>query len=728
MKRNGSQSNTVLKELVIYMNSARSLTLLLMLMTSLSAPLLAWELPDDSSLTFVPRDTAVYASSFQLVEQWQTFANSRAFAKLKSLPLVQASLNQVKNEWETNQDFAALRTFLNQAENQELLRVMWDAVAQECFVYGNDQYGTLIGALNSMSNDINLAQLQAMVASRDPSQATKEAALKMLEDHPELLRVPSTLIGFRIRNKPAVEKQLVRLESLLQTVIAQQAPALQDHFSRKTLGNSEYLTLEVDGTLVPWKQLFEGADLDEATANKIENQLRETTASISIGIRGSYLLIAVSSDNSLLSELGNGDRLIDRKEMAPLRSYFSKNIYGIGFVSGEFLRKVSNYDHQIDQLHSIVKAALPAIPIIGDDVKTDIAQDADTFFAEMKTLQVKPGSVAAIHFGTPNAVDTVTYNWTQYETLDDSKPLTILEHVGGDPIGFYVARSKQSEKTEKFVRTWVVKLGQYIDRIGVPMMDDEQRDLYENVKENMLPLLVRLDVANREYWKPAFADGQMALVLDSKQFSRQWHISMPPAEEAVPLPELTVAWGVSDAAKVREGTAEYFDVLQAAIVRMSEIMPDTVPPIQIGAPRTKDTDAGNIYYYMIPPFLGLDPLIAPNAGLSENLLAISLVPRATQRILAAQSAQKGGVLASPDQPEMATAWQFKMNRFVQWARPWVKYGMQLAASEGVQDPEIATQISAVMDVLECIRTSSGYAYFKDGALFSHARTEFQDLN
>jgi hypothetical protein len=169
-------------------------------------------------------------------------------------------------------------------------------------------------------------------------------------------------------------------------------------------------------------------------------------------------------------------------------------------------------------------------------------------------------------------------------------------------------------------------------------------------------------------------------------------------------------------------------VLQAAVTAMSEIMPDKVPPVSLPAPNARPFDVGTIYYYEIPPFIGLDASIAPNAGLSDDTLVLSLVPLASQRVLGAQTLERSGPLKQSDMRPLALAWQFKMDRFVQLVRPWAAYAMQIAEQEQTVDPMIATHVDAILDVLECVRTCSGVAFFEDGVLTYNSRTELHDLS
>jgi len=243
----------------------------------------------------------------------------------------------------------------------------------------------------------------------------------------------------------------------------------------------------------------------------------------------------------------------------------------------------------------------------------------------------------------------------------------------------------------------------------------------------MLPLGQRLAVASRDQFSPAFADGQVAMVFDAQTSKKQWHMAMPAAEEPVALPELALVWTVADAEKVKVGGQEYLDVVRAAVAGLSEIMPERIPPIEVPGPETRELPNGQLFYYAVPPFLGLDPAIAPNAGLYKDHFVLSLAPAATERLLNTATFNRQAVLAGTEDRPLAFAWQFKVNRLVDLARPWVAYGLQVAKAEGTEDPEVAAQIHTVLDVLSCLRTCNGIGYVEGDATVSYSRLEYQDL-
>ena len=91
------------------------------------------------------------------------------------------------------------------------------------------------------------------------------------------------------------------------------------------------------------------------------------------------------------------------------------------------------------------------------------------------------------------------------------------------------------------------------------------------MREQLQPLFDQLATVTRDKLIPAFADGQSALVLDAKSTSESWHVAMPPAESALPMLEIGMVNGVSDAGLVKEAFGEYFKIAQQIWDKLHEL-------------------------------------------------------------------------------------------------------------------------------------------------------------
>ena len=113
------------------------------------------------------------------------------------------------------------------------------------------------------------------------------------------------MIGFRVSDEAAVQQQIVRLENLIRERLDAEAPELRDRLTREKIGEVEFLTMSLDGKLVPWDDVLADAELDaEEDVEKIKARLEATKFSISLGVWQSYLLLSLGEDNSVLAVWG----------------------------------------------------------------------------------------------------------------------------------------------------------------------------------------------------------------------------------------------------------------------------------------------------------------------------------------------------------------------------------------------------------------------------------------
>ena len=353
-------------------------------------PAQAQSLQETTALKFVPADVSFYSSSLRNGEHFAKFVNSRAFKKLRSLPFVQRSVEQLKSEFDSGGDMEQVRDFFDEPQNIELLKLMRDAVEDEIFFFGDNRFAVWISAMNQFGNSMNMARLNSLQSGQDPNEIIQQQLMQMLTANPAMLQAPSCVIGFRIDDGDRAKAQVNRLEAVLKQLIESRAPELKDRLKRESIGDASFLTLQLDGSLVPWAELLSEAELSEEQQQELIQKLEKVKLTIGLGLRGDYLLLSTGESLDQIQSLGQGKLLADTKELAPLKNAEGKPVTAISYVSGEFLRLISSVDQQIDQMANTVKAVLPMVPI-AEDVKTEIQADAETFAKELKAQNPRNG-------------------------------------------------------------------------------------------------------------------------------------------------------------------------------------------------------------------------------------------------------------------------------------------------------------------------------------------------
>ena len=686
-----------------------------------------------SSLKFVPGDAAFYISMMRLRERFDAVASSKAYAKVMSLPFVQQGVGQLMSQWENPGDpgMASFKAFMSMPENKELVSVLKDAVSNEVFFYGDRSFVDLIGLFIELNRSMNGIQFEAISSGKEPGEIMPQKMLEALVNSADQLRIPNVIKGFRLTNAEAAKRQLQRLEAIGNMVLAQQ-PQFKDRFGRQELGEGEYLSIKLDGSMVPWDQIpmddLDEANIDRSEVEKLIAKLRQMTLTISIGLRGDYLVLALGDSTDALASLGSGNLLANRRELQPLAKHADKPITSVAYVSEEFMQGIASPDRQLDDAVQMLKGALGVAPI-DPQMKSQLDSDIDEFFDDVREFVVKPGAVLGFEWSHTEGFESYSYNWGENPYLDGTKPLSILDHVGGDPLFFYAGRRKYSPEGYQFMSKWLKKGFGYGETIARNQLQGEELEFFEKVRQDMLPLVARLDKTNREKLIPGFDDGQFALLLDAKTTSKQWHAMLPTSEE-MPMLEAAIAYGVSDSELIKEGARECFDIAREVIRKVHEIAPDKVPEFDLPEPQSREfPPSGKVYYYTLGQQLMLDKKIAPNIAISDDVVIASLLPRATVRFLKKSPVQLNAPLDDASQPRMA-AIHFNFAGLLDAIKPWADFAMAMQGLGGddINSKMIREHVDVAVEVLKCFRGVTSSMYREDGAVVSHTMSRFQDLN
>jgi hypothetical protein len=122
--------------------------------------------------------------------------------------------------------------------------------------------------------------------------------------------------------------------------------------------------------------------------------------------------------------------------------------------------------------------------------------------------------------------------------------------------------------------------------------------------------------------------------------------------------------------------------------------------------------------------LGIDPQLAPNAGLSTDTLVLSLSPLTSQRLLQSTPVVQEGVLQSVDQP-LASAVFFDFAGLIDTLTPWITYGF--AVSQDIDMQNVILPFQDILDVLKCFQNVTAVTYQEGDVWITHSESHFRDL-
>jgi len=698
---------------------------------------------DYSSLALIPADAAHYSVTLRGREQFDAVAKSKAWAKIQNLPAFQMGWALVKSQYaDENGKLAPLREWMSQAENSALVDVLVEAISSEIFVYG----GANTADFSHLYAQVNMARYLGPVEEliRNPnlkgaeltevmSQAQMRSVLRVLARNPDKVRIPDLVIGFKIASAKKAEDQVKRLEDLLNAVVQIQ-PILQGRVKRVKVGSGSFLTLKLDGEMVPWdaKPI---TDMEEAAGEfeGVVKKLKELKLTLSLGVRDNYLLFSIGSSTDGLAQLvGAGKRLTDQPELKPLVRAADRRLTGISYTSKAMAASSQMNQKDIDRLSLLARQGLEAAGVPAEKRKA-IEKDVIYLATTMKTNMPEPGASLSFSYLSERGYEGYTYHYALAPELDGSKPLTLLDHVGGDPILAAVGRSKGALDQYRILSKWIKTAYGHAEPVIVGKLDKEQKEKYQQVSKSVLPLLKRLDEITGKMLLPALADGQAGFVIDGKWKSKQWHKDMPASDKALPMLELGVIVGVSDAELLEKAMKSYRKVVEDALAKAKELAPPgEVPPIKIPDPEVKSVKGSKLYVFSLPAEWKLDPQVMPTAGLSAKVGVIAVSAEHAERLLARKPLKiEGGPLADSKRP-LAGATYFNWPAFVDAVGPWVMFGVEKSGlvrmfGEGAETKtDILKQVRTVLDVLKVFRISTSATYIEDGVLITHSEMVIRD--
>ena len=140
--------------------------------------------------------------------------------------------------------------------------------------------------------------------------------------------------------------QLARLGELIEKV-AEDIPELAKAYKKQTISGSDFITLTVDSSMIPWDKIDVGTD-EREKAEQVAKALEGKQAIAALGLHDEFLILHVGTTLDALKTLGKGPLLLDKKELSLVRKADGKPVTSVSYVSGEFLKAISRPKQQID--------------------------------------------------------------------------------------------------------------------------------------------------------------------------------------------------------------------------------------------------------------------------------------------------------------------------------------------------------------------------------------------
>jgi hypothetical protein len=702
------------------------------------------------SLRSVPADTAFYSVSLRLKEQWNAFVNSRTYGKLMEIPLIQLAKGKLQFDYQQSSQptIAKVREYFESPVGQDSIALLKEMFSDEVFTYGGSNIADWIKLLSQASSLDRAARIQAKADGDEPAKATPGKFFKSLaEKISGGMTAPTMVAGFRIKDEKRAKSQLDEVHSMLRNLLDEHQPELAAHLQRDQIAGHEFLTLRLDGSMIPWEEIREeSTSFDEEQFNSIRDALEKQTLTVALGVMPEFVLLSVGASTEHLEKLGQGTSLAAQPAIKRLEKHAEERVVSLSYVSKEVAQSVGTAQSTLDEIAEGVEEIL---------IESDVDEaDRKVILEDIRALDLKryipePGETTSVAFLTDRGYEGFQYNSASRPMMDSSKPLTILNHAGGAPALVIGARSKESVADYEKAVAWLTRTAPHVEKIAEEKADAEDWAKYQEYRDRIVALLQRLDTANRDHLLPGLAEGQDALVMDVSARSKQWFEKMPESPTELPMPELAFVVSVTNAERLRQGVKEYVAVVEDAITLMHEIDPDNAPDVELPKPEQRElSGGGNSYVYLLPDEWGVDEQVAVNAGMTDHVAVVSTMPATTERLLKATplAVESGLKLDRP----AALVVHIEVAKWISTLRPWIDYGFDVAmgklkpkkedGEEEVEDEEpaetnplmlqmgfVMPQVYQFLDVASALKSISAVAYEEDGQWVTHSEMHFEDL-
>lgn len=703
---------------------------------------------DDSygnSLDWVPASATVYSSSLRVKQQIDAIAESNAWKKFLEIPSIAMGWQMAEMQINNPEGPAAMFWQLMELpENKQLAKMLGEMFSDEIVFYAGEDFPKFVELMSVLQGSRVAPMIEAMDIGGgefvDPNEARIRAVAEAIEADPELLTTPEMVMAFKVKDADAAETQLKRLEVVANMAIQQSKAEVE--LEREEIGDVEYLVLNLDGSMIPWPaEAPANMPIDEETYESLKEIVSEKEVSVALGVWNNYVILSFGESTDHLAELGDEDLLVETDDFAPLLPHLEEeegDLVGVSYISAAVMKHQALTPQDLDDTAEALDDAIENSDGIDDELKGELSEDLVEFADDMKPYLPKPGAIASCTLDTDAGFESYTYNWAENTRLDGSLPLELTNHLGGSPIIAVVGRGVHDPNAYALLAKWVGKGIGYFEGYGLAEMDEEDREQAKKALELVKPLLARIDKTTREHLIPALKDGQTALVIDADIKSNQWQKEMPKSYAELPMVELAIVVGVSDAAELKTAAKEYWAIAKDAVEVVRELDDEESIPedFELPNPAKTETSDGAVYAWALPSDAEVDDQIALAVSIGKHVAAVASSPALAERVLA-ESAWKDLPVGDVEEPRAVVA-GINFASLIDASAPWIDYairvnlaGEEAAASDPDEDDsqaaEICSQVKSGLEILKCFRGAWSETVKEDGVWMTHTVTVFEDI-
>ncbi|MFN5468158.1 MAG: hypothetical protein ACK5AM_08595 [Pirellulaceae bacterium] len=657
----------------------RTIVTLVLLLVGQTGAAIGQQLPDHlpKSLQLAPQDAAFYGSLLNLRQQWDQVLQSEPVKEIVAHPAVQRWTAGLEQEWKKAGGQAAqVRTMMRVPLVQDLLALLQEMATEEMFWFADSRMDGFLVECNKL-----MSEMTESLGSGNP-----EMLMRWFENldksRIDKIPVPTLVVGWKIDDQNRALGLLDQLQGIMLLGIGN-VPGLNqvtDAFQRIEDDRGTRLVLQLSAEVVPWDLIPSGTDQQEVIFEKLQELLEGRTLTIGFGLLDEYLVMTVSEKAVQVKELGSGAPLSAHPHLADVLAAPPGKLTSIGYQSDASAK--ASFDVTWNRYFSrLYRSLAPALTLSNEGKLPEWLEPLED---DLEWLDSEIGQHVPEFKGYTSysyLIDEGQEGWIQRRSrpvlLDGSKPLTILNHLGGEPMIFLAQRHQYRPEWFGSARKIVQKLRNYLEGLAeseTVSASDAQR--LSMLLDEQWPNLEQIANAWQDKFLPGTRDGQFAIAISSGNLAqRRWASLMPESSEALPFPEAMLVTGVSDSQLVEDGFVATYQAANQTVDVLRKINPGSIPAdYSIPLPDHETISTGDRFFYPIPDSCPAPKEMAPQVRLGKQWLSIGY---SDVQCGAAQEevALKDRAFWWDGSQAMAGASHIHLGKILETLSPWVRYGV-----------------------------------------------------
>jgi hypothetical protein len=641
---------------------------------------LAAQSVEDSALSLAPEDAAFFSSSLNMRAACNDFVEGQFVQRLLEIPFVNRLKSEMMEQWENPQDdFKQAKLILESPPAVDIMNLFQDMAGNEIFVYGADDWCDAIDGIVAVQ-----AEMSALANQSDNEEAMLEYFHSLNAEDFSKVRIPTTVVGFKLSDDAIARDQLDALEGIVRLGLGSidEFKPLISKIKRDDFKGGQSLSITLDSSMIPEMDLQE----DQAEAlEKLKELLDGRSIALAIGLKNNVLLITISENADVLEQVGtNTSSLMSNPSVQYLRENATDELRSIGYVSKRFRESqwTANFGNYFERLSSQFAAAIETAMEDGADLQEwqqDIATDTKWLDSQVNEFAPEFGDSIAWSQAIAGGTEGFMIDWSENQAMENAHPLSIMQHTGSDALMTFGFKQKEAPGLTAVVEYMLERAPVHARRfIELAEDDEESREKAMLVLDKGWPLLQEIFEIASEKLAPALADRESAFAMSAAWTTFEIIPELPPSAQPLPLPEMAWVFKLKDRDQFLEGCSEIYGVIDRVVDLVREIEPNAVPPnYRVPRPDEEALVSGTRYFY---PQLSKDvPLegFEPQLLVGDNAIVLGYSVRQVDDMLDAKPVTVTPTWLTADSPVAAVSY-VNFASIVNMIRPWATYAFSVS--------------------------------------------------